>query len=174
MSSATVAGAQTSDAQLIDRASRLSAQQRWQEVVGLVESVPQPSADLDFYYGTALAQLGRWDDAGRAFAAGARLLRRDKRFPLELAGVAFKQKRYPDAVRHLRRALRLDPTDSYGNDFLGTVYFLQGNIEAALKYWNRAGKPQTVEVRSQPTPQVNAALLDRALAFAPATRLAPA
>ncbi len=76
-----------------------------------------------------------------------------------------------EAARHLRRALRLDPTDSYGNDFLGTVYFLQGNIEAALKYWNRVGKPQIVEVRSQPTPQVNAALLDRALAFAPASVL---
>ena len=86
-------------------------------------------------------------------------------------GVAFKQKRYPVAARHLRRALRLDPTDSYGNDFLGTVYFLQGNIEAALKYWNRVGKPQIVEVRTQPTPQVNAALLDRAMAFAPASVL---
>jgi len=171
LSFATVARAQTSDVQLADRVAQLAARQRWQEVVGLVESVPQPSAELDFYYGTALAQLGRWDEAGRAFAAGARLLPRDKRFPLELAGVAFKQKRYSDAARHLRRALRLDPTDSYGNDFLGTVYFLQGNIQAALKYWNRVGKPQIVEVRSQPTPQVNAALLDRALAFAPASVL---
>ena len=63
------------------------------------------------------------------------------------------------------------PADSYGNDFLGTIYFLQGNIEAALKYWNRVGKPQIAEVRSQPTPQVNAALLDRAVAFAPASVL---
>jgi hypothetical protein len=168
---ATFASAQTSDAQLVDRVTHLSAQQRWQEIVSLVEPVAHPSADLDFYYGTALAQLGRWDDAGRAFAAGARLQPGDKRFPLEMAGVAFKQKRYPVAVHHLRRALRLDPADSYGNDFLGTVYFLQGNIEAALKYWNRVGKPQIVEVRSQPTPQVNAALLDRALAFAPASVL---
>ena len=133
--------------------------------------MPHPSAELDFYYGTALAHLGRWDDAQKAFAAGARLQPGDKRFPLELAGVAFKQKRYPAAVRHLRRALRLDPADSYGNDFLGTVYFLQGNTEAALKYWNRVGKPQIVEVQSQPTPQVNAALLDRAMAFAPASVL---
>jgi hypothetical protein len=85
--------------------------------------------------------------------------------------VAFKQKRYPVAVRHLRRALRLDPSDSYGNDFLGTVYFLQGNTEGALKYWNRIGKPKIVEVRTQPTPQVNVALLDRALAFSPASVL---
>lgn len=168
---ASVARAQTSDSFQVARATQLSAEQRWQEIVSLVESVPQPSAELDFYYGTALAQLGRWDEAQKAFAAGARLQPGDKRFPLELAGVAFKQKRYPAAVRHLRRALRLDPSDSYGNDFLGTVYFLQGNTEAALKYWNRVGKPQIMEVRSQPTPQMNAALLDRAMAFAPASIL---
>jgi hypothetical protein len=168
---AILAGAQISDDASVNRARQLSAEQRWQEIVGLAESLLHPSPELDFYYGTALAQLGRWDDAQKAFEAGARLHPGDKRFPLELAGVAFKQKRYSAAVRHLRRALRLDSSDSYGHDFLGTVYFLQGNTEAALKYWNRVGKPQIVEVRSQPTPQVNAPLLDRAMAFAPASVL---
>jgi tetratricopeptide (TPR) repeat protein len=168
---ALLANPQAADDSLADRARHLSDEQRWLEIVGLTQSALHPSAELDFYYGTALARLGRWDDAGRAFAAGARLQPGDKRFPLELAGVAFKQKRYAAAARHLRRALHLDRTDSYGNDFLGTVYFLQGNTEAALKYWNRVGKPQIVRVRSQPTPHVNAALLDRAMAFAPATIL---
>ncbi len=168
---AALAGAQTSDALLVDRVRQLSAEQRWQEVVDLIAAEQKPSAELDFYLGTASAQLRRWEGAQRAFAAGARLQPGDKRFPLELAGVAFKQKRYEVAARYLRRALHLDPTDAYGNDFLGTVYFLQGNLEAALKYWNRVGKPQIVEVRSQPTPRVNAALLDRARAFAPASLL---
>jgi hypothetical protein len=157
--------------QLVDRARQLFAEQRWQEIVSLGESIKNPSADLNFYYGSALAQLGRWEDARQAFAAGARLQPGDKRFPLELAGVAFKQKRYTQATRFLRRALHLDPNDSYGNDFLGTVYFLQGNLEAALKYWNHVDKPQIAEVRSQPTPLVDAALLDRAIVFAPASRL---
>jgi tetratricopeptide (TPR) repeat protein len=157
--------------QLVDRARQLFAEQRWQEIVSLGESIKNPSADLNFYYGSALAQLGRWEDARQAFAAGARLQPGDKRFPLELAGVAFKQKRYTQATRFLRRALHLDPNDSYGNDFLGTVYFLQGNLEAALKYWNHVDKPQIAEVRSQPTPLVDAALLDRAFVFAPASRL---
>jgi tetratricopeptide (TPR) repeat protein len=168
---AVLAGAQTSDGQLVDRVRQLSEGQRWQEIVALVAAAKNPSAELDFYYGTALAQLGHWRDARRAFVAGSRLQPGDKRFPLELAGVAFKQKRYPVAARCLRRALHIDPSDAYGNDFLGTIYFLQGNVEAALKYWNRVGKPQIVEVRSQPTPQVNAALLDRAMAFAPASVL---
>ncbi|MGH9505146.1 MAG: tetratricopeptide repeat protein [Terriglobales bacterium] len=167
----TLAGAQTSNGSLVDRAQQLSAEQRWQDVVALAESAQRASADLDFYYGTALVQLGRLQDAKRAFTAGAHLQPGDKRFPLELAGVAFKEKQYPVAARYLRRALRLDPGDAYGNDFLGTVYYLQGNTDAALKYWNRVGKPQVAQVQSQPAPQLNAALLDRAMAFAPASVL---
>ena len=40
-----------------------------------------------------------------------------------------------------------------------------------MKYWNHVDKPQIAEVRSQPTPQVGAALLDRAFVFAPASTL---
>jgi tetratricopeptide (TPR) repeat protein len=161
----------SSDSEVADRAKQLFAAQRWQEIVSLSHATQNPTADFDFYYGTALAQLGRLADAQQAFTAGARLQPCDKRFPLELAGIAFKQKSYPQAARYLRRALHLDPRDSYANDFLGTVYFLQGNVEAALKYWNRVEKPQIVGVRAQPAPQVNTALLDRAFAFAPASVL---
>jgi tetratricopeptide (TPR) repeat protein len=170
-SASGVAQTAPSNEQLVGQARQLYAEERWQEIVRLGESVAEPSADFDFYYGTALAQVGRLDDANNAFIAGARLRPNDKRFPLELAGVAFKQTNYLRAARQLRRALRLDPHDSYGNDFLGTVYFLQGNLEAALKYWNRAGKPLVAGVRNDPIPQVNPALLDRAFAFAPASEM---
>ena len=133
------------DDQLTHRAKQLFADRRWQEIAGLGKSAKNPSADFDFYYGTALAQLGRLADAQNAFAAGAKLQPQDKRFPLEQAGVSFKAKSYSQSARHLRRALRIDPHDSYGNNFLGTVYFLQGNIDAALKYWNRVDKPRIAE-----------------------------
>jgi hypothetical protein len=155
----------------LSKAKQFVAEERWQEIVDFVQSVTTPSAELDFYYGTALARLGRWEDSRKAFQAGLRLQPRDERFPLELAGVAFKQKRYREAAIYLRRALELAPDDSYANDFLGTVYFLQGNLEAALKYWNRADKPQIAAVRAEPTPRVDPVLLDRALAFSPASRL---
>ncbi len=159
------------DVQLVDHARWLFAEQKWQEIIGLGESAKNPSADFDFYYGSAFAQLGRWPEAQQAFVAGAKLQPRDKRFPLELAGVSFKQKHYRQAARYLRKGLRLDPRDAYGNDFLGTVYFLEGNTEAALKYWNRVDKPQIAEVQAEPNPRVNSALLDRALAFSPSATL---
>jgi tetratricopeptide (TPR) repeat protein len=150
---------------------KLAAEKRWEQIVLLVAPLQSRSADLNFYYGTALARLERWEDAENAFEAGRRLAPDDPRFPLELAGVAFKQKLYSQAAHRLQTTLKLAPQDSYANDFLGTIYFLQGNLEAGLKYWNRVGKPQIVDSRTDPVPQVNPALLDRAFAFSPASTL---
>jgi tetratricopeptide (TPR) repeat protein len=165
--------AQTSarDADLVRQAHQLLVQERWQQIIDLVRPLPAPSAELEFCYGTALAHLERWDEARKAFAAGHRLQPDDERFLTELAGVDFKQKRYPQAAAELRQALKLKPQDSYANDFLGTVYYLEGNLDAALKYWNRVDKPQIAEVRSQPVPRLDPALLDHAFAFSPAGTL---
>jgi hypothetical protein len=161
----------TSDSGALAEARKLLAEERWQEVVRLAEAEIVRSADLDYYYGIALARLGRWDDARMAFESAFRQGPRDKRFSLELAGVSFKQKNYVEAAGYLQRALRLDPADTYANDFLGSVYFLEGNLDAALKYWNRVSKPEIVEVRLEPVPKVDPVLLDHAFAFAPASVL---
>ncbi len=165
--------AQTSSAAApsADEVKHLAAEQRWEELARLLGPLSSRSADLDFYYGTALARLERWREAENAFQAGLRLAPRDPRFLIELAGVEFRQKHYPQAARRLRRALKLAPRDAYANDFLGTIYFLQGNLDGALKYWNRVGKPQVAESRADPVPQVSPALLDRAFAFSPASTL---
>lgn len=148
-------------------AKQLFEQEHWQELANLLGAAPRPSADLNYYYGVALAHLERWQEAKSALQAGARLAPGDKRFPIELAGVAFKQKHFSQARHDLHRALRLDPKDAYANDFLATIYFLQGNLEAALKYWNRVGKPKIASVRNEPPLRVRPALLDHAFAFAP-------
>jgi hypothetical protein len=160
-----------SDPERLSGFKQLLAAERWQEIVQLAETEAARPPDLNFYYGTALARLGRWDDARKAFQDGLRQQPGDKRFSLELAGVCFKQKNYVEAEFHLRRALRLDPADPYANDFLAGVYFLLGNLEAALKYWNRVSKPEIEEVRLEPVPKVDPVLLDNAFAFAPATVL---
>ena len=129
------------------------------------------SADVDYRRGMDFARLEQWDQARRALEAGRKKAPRDKRFALELAGVAFKQGRLGESKLELRRALRLAPGDAYAADFLATLYFLDGNLRAALKYWNRAGKPRIEVVRTIPKPRVKPALLDRALVFSPASLL---
>src|SRR5579875_1271982 len=98
--------------------------QDWTRVIRLAESSKRRSAEENFHYGMALAHLQRWPAAHGALLAGERQCPRDERFPVELAGVAFQQKQYSQAVAWLRRALKLNPTDQYANDFAGTVYYL--------------------------------------------------
>jgi hypothetical protein len=154
-------------------AKELFDQERWEDLANLGGAATARSSELQYQYGIALAHLERWKDARAAFLAGSRLSPRDKRFYVELAGVAFKQKKQDQAIAYLRRALRIDAKDDYANDFLATLFFLQGNLEAAVKYWNRLEdpKPQVEQVRAEPVPHVRPDLLDHALAFAPASTL---
>jgi tetratricopeptide (TPR) repeat protein len=149
---------------------QLFKNEQWQEITERPPHAGDPS-DFYFYYGSALAHLERWDDAYAAFESGYRAWPADPRFPTELAGVAFKQSRYTEAQAWLRRSLRINPDDNYSNDFLATIFFLQGNRDAALKYWNRAGKPRIESVLYRPSPRINPVLLDRAFDFSPASIL---
>lgn len=128
--------------------------------------------DVDGYQrGLDLARAGQWEAARQVFEAAWANSPYDKRYPLELAGIAYRNGDHASAKRYLRLALRLDPRDPYGNDFLGTLYFLDRNIEAALKYWNRIGKPRLGAVSIDPPSPTHAVLLDRAMAFSPAALL---
>lgn len=148
-------------------ADELARQEKWTEIVESVSAGPADPAELDFDRGLALAHLKRLGEARASFEAGLRKSPEDKRFRTELAGVAYEQKDFGLAKRDLRGVLKLDPHDTYALDFLGTLYFLDDNLEAALLYWNREGKPKIEGVRTDPALEVRPELFDRALAFAP-------
>lgn len=155
----------------VQQLQQLADEQKWAAIIQALGPLTPRSAEMDFYYGSALAHLGRYPEAGRALQAGRRLAPSDPRFPIELAGIAFRQKRYSKAAIYLRKAIALAPGDTYANDFLATIYFLEGNIEAALKYWNHVGKPEIANIQMEPQPRVSPALLDHAFAFSPASTL---
>ena len=155
--------------ELSRKIKQLASTNQWPAIVQELETVSIKDADLEFYYGSALAQSGRLEDARQTFLIGHRLAPGDKRFPVELAGIAFRQRNYDAASAWMRRALRMDAADEYANDFLGTIYFLQDNLGGALKYWNRVGKPHVESVEPEHPLRIRPALLDRALAFSPAS-----
>jgi hypothetical protein len=126
---------------------------------------------VNFEYGLALAHLERWIEARAALTAGEHACPEQKRFAIELAGIAFELKRYPEAASWLRKALRLDPKDEYANNFAGTVYLLMGNTNAALEYWNRVAKPNVAAIKFDPQLRVQKLILDRAFVFSPAALL---
>src|SRR5579871_3263066 len=49
---------------------QLLRRERWADVVATLESLPHKNAEMDFAYVTALAQLGRYQEARAAFLAG--------------------------------------------------------------------------------------------------------
>jgi tetratricopeptide (TPR) repeat protein len=138
---------------------------RWEEAAKLAQGPADQSPELDFLAGLALARLEKWDQAKAAFETGARKAPRDPRFSIELAGVAYKQKDFRTAKNKLHAALSLNPRDSYSREFLATIYFLEGNLEAALKYWNPVDKPHLRSVVFAPSLQLKESLRNRALAF---------
>jgi len=145
----------------------LYLEQKWQEVAETAGHMKSRSADVNFELGMALAHLQRWDDAKGALLAGERQCRGEKRFSTELAGVAFQQKKYPAAAHWIEKALHLDPKDDYANEFAGTVFLLMGNLDAALKRWNRIKKPQIDQLQFERGLSVQRLLLERAFVFSP-------
>jgi tetratricopeptide (TPR) repeat protein len=154
-------------------AARISAAQKafdvgmWQDAANLAQGPAGQSPDLDFVRGLALARLQQWTEARLVFEAGHAKSPREPRFLVELAGLDYKQKDFSSAKRHLRAALRLDSRDAYTREFLGTIYFLEGNLEATLKYWNSIDKPRLRTVSVQPPPRLTQTILHRAIDFNP-------
>jgi tetratricopeptide (TPR) repeat protein len=146
-------------------------EKNWAEVVRLATPLAARSADVDFAYGMALAHLQRWMEARAALLAGHRTCPQQDRFSVELAGIAFQLKRYPESAHWLQNALHINPNDEYANNFAGTVYLLMGNVDAALKYWNRVHKPEVAVMQFDPQLHVQRLILDRAFAFSPAATL---
>jgi tetratricopeptide (TPR) repeat protein len=81
------------------------------------------------------------------------------------ASAAFRANEFTEAEGRLKSALRADPANNFVNDFLGTTYLLDGNFDAALKYWNNAGKPKLRNIKVDPPVAFDAVRLDRMFAF---------
>jgi hypothetical protein len=138
---------------------------RWSDVIRAVPEPDNQNADLQMYRALSLAKLERWDEARQTLEAGTARHPRDARFLVELGGIAYRQSNFSLAKRELRHALNIQPQDEYTGNFIASIYFLDGNLEAALKYWNRAGRPTLSDLTFDPRPILNPLVLDRAVPF---------
>ena len=160
--------AQCNSAQQSNRAlHQLYVNQKWSEVVAQAQLKTSRTPDENFDLGMAQAHLQNWPQARQALLAGRRQCPSDKRFSIELAGIAFQQKQYPQAAKWIQKALRLDPSDGYANEFAGTVFLLMDNLGATLKYWNRIHRPRIEALQIDPQLRVQRLLLERAFVFSP-------
>jgi tetratricopeptide (TPR) repeat protein len=162
---AAVSASDRSVEEKIAAAKKLYDEKQWEQVLQATRDAPATPGDFGLYRGLALSHLQRWDEAQDAFAASLASNPGDPRLMVELGALAYRKKDFPEAKTYLRHALAIDGRDSYTNNLLASIYFLEGNLEAALKYWNRIGKPQLSDLRFQPEPSLRPILLDRVFAF---------
>jgi tetratricopeptide (TPR) repeat protein len=146
-------------------AQKLYSEKKWEEAIRAASASATESPELDYLRGMSLVHLDRWQEARDAFSAGLQKAPQDSRFLVERAGAEYRLKDFSSAKKDLLKALRLDPKDDYAREFLGTIYLLEGNLEAALKYWNRIEKPRLESVALDPKPHLQAKLTSQAVAF---------
>jgi hypothetical protein len=164
--------AQDRQQESLDYLEQLRDQGAWLKILEATDSQIQPDYRHRFLRGLALAHLGRLSEAEveltraaeRAGSAAGEVL-------VELAGVQFKLKRLGKAITNLEKAISMGQADPYVFDFLASLYYLEGNLEAAVKYWNRIGKPKVQGLKVEPDGVLDPVLLDRALALSPASQL---
>ena len=151
---------------------QLRDQGAWQQILDATGSVSPPDSEYRFLRGLALAHLGRLSDAEAELKRAAEQAGNEGgKILVELAGVQFKQRRFGEASKNLHRAISMGETDPYIFDFLASLYYLEGNVEAAVKYWNRVDKPSIQELKVEPAGILDPVLLDRALALSPASEV---
>jgi hypothetical protein len=159
---------QASDSARIAAVEKLYGEKRWPEAARSAHGPVDQPAKLDYLEGMSLAHLDRWKEAREAFTAAHRKNPADPRYLVERAGAEYRLNDFKFAKEDLREALRLGSRDPYVCQFLGTLYLLEGNTEAALKYWNAIQQPRLQSVKIAPLPRLRKSLLDRAIAFSPA------
>src|SRR4030042_927201 len=165
------AGALT-DQSPTDQLKTLLAEKHWPKILEITGESASTSPESLYYRGIALAAVGRLTEAETALETGLSRTSADHApFLVELAGVRFKQGRLPEARAAMRQAMSLGYADDYAFDFLGTLHFLDGNLPAALKYWNRIGKPRIRDITIYPPEILDPVILDRLTPFSTGTIL---
>jgi protein O-GlcNAc transferase len=104
--------------------------------VGIRPRWPAALASL----GTALAELGRLDDASRAFTSALQIDRNQASFHAGLASVYARQGRFPEAEKEFLRAVNLDPENVDSRYNLALAYMGQQLYTQAVKELTRASQ----------------------------------
>ena len=131
----------------------------------------QPSADTYLYLGIAYRRMREYQKAEDIFRQGIGRYPEDTRFHIELADQFLENNDIDAAKSQLRHTLDIDPTNNYASDQLATIDMSQGNIQSALRSWNKSGRPFINDILHNYNLNFNSWVVRSALAFNPAGTL---
>jgi tetratricopeptide (TPR) repeat protein len=101
----------------------------------------QPTADTYLYLGIAYGRMKEYQKADDTLKEGSRQYPQDSRFHNELADLYLTNNDRDAARAELRRALVVDPGNNYASDLLATIDMSEGEVQSALRSWNKSGRP---------------------------------
>jgi tetratricopeptide (TPR) repeat protein len=101
----------------------------------------RPSPDAYLYLGIAYRRMKEYQKAQDVLEEGARRYQDDSRFHIELADMFLENNDIESSKSELRRALAVDPNNNYASDQLATIDMSEGDVQSALRSWNKSGRP---------------------------------
>jgi tetratricopeptide (TPR) repeat protein len=132
------------------------------------EVANRPTADAYLYLGMAYANTKEYDKAEKVFKEGDARYSSDPRFNNELAGVYLANDDVDQARSSLNRALQIDPGNNYASDLLATLNMSEGNVQAALRFWNKSNRPVIDDILHNYYLSFGSWVVRKSVAFRPA------
>jgi Tfp pilus assembly protein PilF len=101
----------------------------------------QPTADTYLDLGIAYIRVREYQKAEDTLKEGSRRYPQDYRFHNDLADLYLTNNDRDAAKSELRTALVVDPNNNYASDLLATINMSEGEVQDALRAWNKTGRP---------------------------------
>jgi len=125
----------------------------------------RPDADAYLYLGIAYRHMKEYQKAEDTFTEGSKRYPDDSRFQNELANLFLENNNLESARAALRRALVVDPNNSYASDQLATLDISTGDVQAALRSWSKSGRPIINDILNNYYPGFSSWVVRRGIAF---------
>jgi tetratricopeptide (TPR) repeat protein len=100
-----------------------------------------PTPDTYLELGRAYVRLKEYRRAEEILKEASRRYPEDARFHNQLADLYLENNDRDAAKAALHDALTVDPNNNYASDLLATIDMSEGEVQSALRSWNKSGRP---------------------------------
>src|SRR5437764_9506986 len=104
-----------------------------------LQTAPTPDAYL--YLGIAYDHMKEFQKSEDTLKEGSQRYPEDFRLHNQLADLYLEYNDREAAKSELERALAVDANNNYASDLLATIDMAEGEVQSALRSWNKSGRP---------------------------------
>ncbi len=157
----------------VDEAKQAIEQGDYVRAVNILSATlgDRPTSDAYLYLGIAYRHMKEYQRAEDAFHEGSKRYSDDARFHNELANLFIENNDIEAAKNELRLALVVEPNNSFASDQLATIDMSEGEVQSALRSWNKSGRPFINDILHNYYLNFGSWVVRRGVAFHPAGTL---